>query len=190
VTKILITGGVRSGKSSYAERLAAGHGDRVTYVAPGPVPDPQADPEWAARVAAHQSRRPAGWVTVETIDLVAVLRDGGDPVLIDCLGTWVTALIDHLHGWDASPEVWRPEFDNRLADLIDTWRAADRPVIAVSNEVGWGVVPAYRSGRLFADLLGEVNRTVAAVSDQLVLMVAGRPMIIPPDPGRQHPDDQ
>ena len=180
----LITGGVRSGKSWYAEQLAASFGRPVTYLATGPRPGPD-DPEWAARVADHRARRPATWTTVETLDLAPVLTAATGPVLIDCLGTWVTAVIDELDGWDAPAAGWKPRFDDRTAALVAAWTTTAQPIIAVSNEVGWGVVPAYRSGRVFADLLGEVNRAIAAISDQLVLMVAGRPMIIPPAPGVQ-----
>ncbi len=118
--KVLVTGGMRSGKSRHAERLLAGE-PHVTYVAPGPVPDPVADPEWAARIATHQSRRPDHWVTVETRKIAAVLRDSAPPIMIDCLGTWLTATIDHLGTWDqplrrvvgrpsttSSPSFWTP----------------------------------------------------------------------------------
>jgi adenosylcobinamide kinase/adenosylcobinamide-phosphate guanylyltransferase len=178
--KVLITGGVRSGKSRHAEVLAteAAPDGLVRYVAPMPI-GPDADPEWAARVAAHRASRPTGWTTVETSDLAAVLADGDEPVLIDCLGTWVTAVVDELGTWEAPLPDWKPVFDQRVAAVVGAWQQADRMIIAVSNEVGWGVVPAYRSGRVFADLLGELNKTIAEVSDQLVLMVAGRPLIIP-----------
>jgi adenosylcobinamide kinase/adenosylcobinamide-phosphate guanylyltransferase len=181
----LITGGVRSGKSTYAEALAAraaGSTHQVCYVAPFSADrvDPAGDdPEWRARVAAHRARRPDSWRTVETTDLAGVLTADSDPILIDCLGTWVTALIDELGTWDEPLPTWKHRFDDQLTALLGAWQATDRVIVAVSNEVGWGVVPATRSGRVFADLLGEVNRAVAAVSDQLVLMVAGRPLIIP-----------
>jgi adenosylcobinamide kinase/adenosylcobinamide-phosphate guanylyltransferase len=173
--KVLITGGVRSGKSRYAEGLAteAAPDGLVRYVAPMPV-GPDADPEWAARIAVHRANRPSSWTTVETSDLAAVLAEGDEPVLIDCLGTWVTTVVDELGTWDAP----LPDFDQRVAAVVRAWQQTDRMIIAVSNEVGWGVVPAYRSGRVFADLLGELNRTIAELSDQLVLMVAGRPLII------------
>ena len=84
--RVLVTGGVRSGKSAHAESLLA---DRtaVRYVAPGPVHD---DADWAARITAHQARRPTSWSTVETHDLATALATD-QPVLVDCLGTWLTA---------------------------------------------------------------------------------------------------
>ena len=88
---VMITGGVRSGKSRYAELLLADE-PAVTYLAPGPNGD--SDPEWAARIAAHRLRRPASWTTVETADLAGALRAADQPVMIDCLGTWLTATID------------------------------------------------------------------------------------------------
>lgn len=173
--RTVVTGGVRSGKSTYAERLLAGE-PAVTYVAPGPVPDPAVDPEWAARVAAHQARRSEAWTTVETADVAAAVRAARTPVLIDCLGTWVTRTIDDLGTWDVPRAKWVGDFLARLDDLVDAWAGSDQSLVAVTNEVGWGVVPSYPSGRVFADLLGRTNQAIAAVSDRLVLMVAGRPL--------------
>src|SRR6476469_9939869 len=99
--RILVTGGVRSGKSTHAEGLVAdraGTGPAV-YVAAGPSPDAEADPDWVARVAAHRARRPATWSTDESGDPVAALSLGV-PVLVDCLGTWLTALIDAAAAWE------------------------------------------------------------------------------------------
>ncbi len=176
--RTVVTGGVRSGKSTYAERLLSGE-PAVTYVAPGPVPDPAADPEWAARVAAHRARRPDGWTTVETADVAAAVRAARTPVLVDCLGTWVTRTVDDLGTWDVPRREWVGDFLARLDDLVDAWARSDQLLVAVTNEVGWGVVPSYPSGRLFADLLGRTNQAVAAASDRLVLMVAGRPLELP-----------
>jgi adenosylcobinamide kinase/adenosylcobinamide-phosphate guanylyltransferase len=173
MARVLITGGVRSGKSAYAERLLANR-DRVTYVATGPVPDPARDPEWAARIALHRDRRPAEWATVETTDPAAVLRTADGPVLLDCLGTWLTRCIDSLGTWDMPLEQWRDRFQANLDELVHAWRDVGGPAVAVTNEVGWGVVPEHRSGRVFTDLLGRVNVAMAAASDEVLLVVAGR----------------
>ena len=171
--KILVTGGVRSGKSRYAESLLAGH-PQVTYLAPGAVPDPVADPEWAARVATHRAGRPAGWTTVETDRVADALRTHPAPFLLDCLGTWLTAVVDRLGTWDAPLRDWQPGFDEQLGDLVAAWRGAAGPAVAVTNEVGWGLVSEHRSGRVFTDLLGRTNQAVAAASDEVALVVAGR----------------
>ena len=171
--RTLVTGGVRSGKSAHAESLLSQQ-LRVTYVAPGQIPDPIADPDWAERVAQHQRRRPAGWTTVETVDVARAVDAAGGAVLVDCLGTWVTALMDELGGWERPVADWRPSFDGRVAALVEAWQRAAGPLVAVTNEVGMGVVPEHRSGRLFRDLLGTVNQRVAEVSDDVVLVIAGR----------------
>lgn len=169
----VVTGGVRSGKSRYAEELLTRQ-PSVMYVAPGPIPDPVTDPEWADRIAAHRDRRPAHWTTVETADVAAAVTGAEGAVLVDCLGTWVTAVVDELRGWDDPRGPWRDGFTERLHALTAAWSAAPGPVVAVTNEVGWGVVPAHASGRLFRDLLGTVNQRIAAASDDVVLVVAGR----------------
>jgi adenosylcobinamide kinase/adenosylcobinamide-phosphate guanylyltransferase len=164
--KVLVTGGVRSGKSTHAESLLASY-DEVTYVAPGPVRD---DADWAARVAAHQARRPASWTTLETGDLVHALRRRG-PVLVDCLGTWLTRFVDDAAMWDAPADEVTAHVETRTAEAV---AALGETVVLVTNEVGLGVVPEHRSGRLFRDLLGTVNQRFAAACDEVHLVVAGR----------------
>lgn len=171
--KILITGGVRSGKSHYAERLFAAE-PKVTYLAPGPVPDPVTDPEWATRIAAHRARRPAGWTTVETHRVAEALQESQRPVLLDDLGTWVSAVVDALGTWEVPLVDWQPAFDSELQTLVGAWQAFGDTAVAVTNEVGWGLVSQYRSGRVFTDLLGRTNQAIAAASDRVVLLVAGR----------------
>src|SRR5690606_15111871 len=99
LVKVLVTGGVRSGKSRHAESLLS-DAPAVTYVAPGPTVEEDADPDWAARIAAHRAARPAAWTTLETRDLTAALGATG-PVLVDCLGTWLTGVLDERHLWEA-----------------------------------------------------------------------------------------
>jgi len=172
-TRTLVSGGVRSGKSRIAEDLLSGE-PTVTYLAPGPVPDRSVDAEWADRIDAHRARRPAHWRTVETVDLAGCVEFETGAVLIDCLGTWVTAVVDSLGAWDRRLADWQPGFDEHLERLEQAWRAAPGPLVAVTNEVGWSVVPEHRSGRTFRDLLGRVNQRMAAASDDVLLVVAGR----------------
>lgn len=166
-TRTLILGGVRSGKSVRAERMLAGQ-ERVVYLAAGGPRD--GDPEWDRRVQRHRSRRPPEWQTVETSDIAAYLRRAELPVLVDCLGTWLAARMDRHGCWDGGP---LSAVDGDIDELIQAWRQCAVPVVAVSNEVGSGVVPDTASGRLFRDLLGVVNTRVAAECDDVVLMVAG-----------------
>ena len=169
--RTLVLGGARSGKSTTAERLLQAE-PAVTYVATGPAPT-AADTEWAARVGLHRDRRPSGWVTCETTAVDQVLRAAEQPVLVDCLGTWLTAVLDDVGAWDER-DGWRAGVDQRVDDLVAAWHGARTPTVAVSNEVGSGVVPATASGRLFRDELGRLNARIAAASEQVLLVVAGR----------------
>jgi len=171
--KVLVTGGVRSGKSFHAESLLVAE-PHVTYVAPGPEADIDTDPEWAARVAIHRARRPDHWDTIETHDLAAAVRGAEGAVLIDCLGTWLTSVIDELDGWDQLRDDWEPVLHDRLADTVEAISEHEGTVVAVTNEVGMSVVPEHRSGRVFRDLLGIVNQRVAQECDDVLLVVAGR----------------
>lgn len=168
--RVLVTGGVRSGKSRHAESLLTGP---VTYLAPGPVQD---DADWAARVAAHRSRRPADWTTVESHDLVGVLAAAPGHVMVDCLGTWLTAVVDDRGLWEAATDevtgLIGGMAEEAAAVLALRDPAAD--TVLVTNEVGLGVVPEHRSGRLFRDLLGLVNQRIAAACDEVHLVIAGR----------------
>jgi len=169
--RVLVTGGVRSGKSRHAESLLAG--GPATYVAPAPIVD---DADWAARIAAHQARRPATWTTLETRDLAEALRVEG-PVLVDCLGTWLTGVVDEHDLWEwPTPDV-EAAVGVLLREAVEVLRRRD-DVVLVTNEVGLGVVPEHRSGRLFRDLLGLVNQELAAACDEVHLVVAGRVLVL------------
>jgi len=154
-----VLGGSRSGKSAFAESLLAG-APAVEYLATAAA-DP-GDAEWTARIAAHQARRPPHWSTLETSNNVAeVLRRDGVPVLIDSITLWLSAGLD-----DAG----------RIDDLCSAWGASARRVVAVSDEVGSGVVPATDAGRRFRDALGELNQRLAAAADDVYLVIAGLPL--------------
>ncbi len=175
--RVLITGGARSGKSAEAERRLLAEPE-VVYVATSMPPDPS-DQEWSARIATHRDRRPPSWTTLETRDLVPLLRTPGPPLLIDDIGLWVAALLDDPG-----------ELAARTAELVEAWRFAARTVVAVTNEVGSGVVPATPAGRQFRDALGRVNAALAAAADEVWHLVAGIPTPLRPAPTRNEPAGQ
>lgn len=152
---VLVLGGARSGKSEVAERLLDGP---VTYVATADVGD---DEDMAARVRRHQERRPASWTTVESgPDLPATLASLPEgPVLVESLGTWIARAPDLRVDLDA---------------LVEALRTRRGTTVVVSEEVGMGVHPETEVGRRFRDALGEANRRVADVADEVLLVVAGR----------------
>jgi adenosyl cobinamide kinase/adenosyl cobinamide phosphate guanylyltransferase len=154
----LVLGGTRSGKSEVAESLvtAAAGGHRVTYVATGSP----SDEDMAARIAAHRARRPEEWATAEAgADLVAILAAVEGPALVDSLGGWVAAHQDLA-----------PDGDGLCQALV----ARTATTVVVSEEVGLGVHAPTEPGRRFADALGELNRAVADIADDVLLVVAGR----------------
>jgi len=166
--RMLVLGGSRSGKSAFAESLLAGE-PAVDYLAT--AADRPDDPEWAERLRRHRERRPAAWRTVETADVASVLDVAGAPVLLDSVTTWLARRIDDAGIWDDP----RPDLEPLLRDLVDPWFTTPRTVVAVSDEVGSGVVPATASGRLFRDALGLLNQRLAAAADEVYLVVAGIP---------------
>jgi adenosylcobinamide kinase/adenosylcobinamide-phosphate guanylyltransferase len=165
--RTLVLGGARSGKSEEAELRVAARPE-VTYVAT--AADPGGDREWSARIAAHRVRRPAWWTTVETLDLPAVLADADGTLLIDSIGGWITGLADGI-GW---VDRWDEAISPRVEELVAAWRDTAAHVVAVSDEAGLSVVPESRVGRVFRDVLGQVNRRLAAESEAAALVVAGR----------------
>ena len=169
MSRVLVLGGARSGKSSHAEALLAGRAD-VTYLATSsPSRD---DAEWAGRVAAHRARRPPSWTTVETTAPSDLLRGG--PILVDSVTTWVAALMDETGVWDDEPGA-ADRLAGRCDALVNAWTMTAADVVAVSDEVGLGVVPETRSGRLFRDTLGAVNQRLAGTADEVWFVVAGLP---------------
>jgi adenosyl cobinamide kinase/adenosyl cobinamide phosphate guanylyltransferase len=159
---VLLVGGARSGKSRLAVRLAAETAAPVVFVATGEA----GDEEMADRIARHRAERPAGWTTVETptgLREAIEAAPAGATVVVDCLSFWVANVFE---GRPAS-EV---EDEAREAAAL----AAGRTTIAVTNEVGLGVVPATPLGRAYRDALGRVNAIWAEAADEAYLVVAGR----------------
>jgi uroporphyrin-III C-methyltransferase / precorrin-2 dehydrogenase / sirohydrochlorin ferrochelatase len=169
--RVLVLGGARSGKSAAAEGMVAGGGP-VDYVATG-APPGSGDAEWDTRVAEHKQRRPPHWRTVETLGLAEVLAAPGPaPVVVDCLTTWLARVMDDCGAWDdADGTAWA--LTERIEQVLQAWRHTRRQVIAVSNEIGSGVVPDTASGRRFRDELGQLNARIAADSDEVWLCTAG-----------------
>jgi len=163
----LVLGGVRAGKSSYAQKLAM-EGERVLFVGTAEA----GDQEMAERIQAHKNNRPSGWDTLEeplnlTAGLEPLLNDY-DTVLIDCLTLWVSNLL--LRDEDATG---LKDIPTLAQELLALYKRGQASWIIVSNEVGLGVVPPTEMGRAYADELGRVNQMMAAEADAVYYMVAG-----------------
>lgn len=161
---ILVTGAARSGKSEWAETLATGMDNSIIYLATAQIKSE--DQEWYLRIQKHQQRRPSSWQTVEVpIELVAAINHWSlsGCLLIDSLGTWVANLLEQ------SDEAWQKNTTKLLESLI----MAKTDVILVAEETGWGVVPAYETGRKFRDRLGDLSRQIGAIADSVYLVTGG-----------------
>jgi len=166
-----VLGGTRSGKSRHAEDLLPADG-RVRYVATARRRTD--DPEWSARIDLHRARRPPSWTTLEDVDVAAVVRAGGGPLLVDDLATWLTGVLDDSGAWEA--RAVPAAVGAAVEELVAAVAAAPDRVVLVSAEVGLGVVPETPAGRIFRDELGALNAALAAVCDEVVLLVAGLPL--------------
>jgi adenosylcobinamide kinase/adenosylcobinamide-phosphate guanylyltransferase len=168
----LVLGGVRSGKSRYAQQLGD-QVERVLFVATAPASG--SDDEMRAKIERHRADRPADWATAEEpLELARVLTEQGagyDLAIVDCLTLFVANL---LH----AEEVNNGILDRQARALCAALAASPCDVVLVSNEVGSGVVPAYALGRRFRDALGELNQRVAAAADDVLLLVAGLPLAL------------
>ena len=175
--RTLVLGPASSGKSALAEDLLAAE-PAVLYAATGPAPSAD-DPTWSDRVRAHRGRRPAWWGTDETGDVARLLAAPGPPLLVDALGTWVAAVMDAAGAWDDAPG-WQGRVEGEVDAVVAAWRQARRRVVAVGEEVGWGVVPAAAGVSAFRDVLGGLARRLAAESERVLLVVAGRVLELGP----------
>jgi adenosylcobinamide kinase/adenosylcobinamide-phosphate guanylyltransferase len=166
----LVLGGARSGKSRYAEALVARHPGARLYIATAEA----GDAEMAERIRRHQAERGAGWRTIEApLDLVAALEAHarpGAPILVDCLTLWLSNLMG------AGRDV------ERASDGLVAWlRTAPCPIVLVSNEVGFGIVPDNEVARRFRDHVGRLNQIIASLADCAVLIAAGLPLVLKGD---------
>ncbi len=180
---VLILGGARSGKSTFAERLAARSGRSVAFIAtatPG-------DEDMRRRIARHRATRPQGWYTLEEpLRLAAAVRQAAehaDVLLLDCMALWLANWFgqqgdidfEQASGASAISDAYTGGVLQDIEELLDTVAALSphKTLIVVSNEVGLGIVPAYALGRIYRDILGWVNQRLARVADRVYLMVAG-----------------
>lgn len=170
----LILGGARSGKSSYAERLAAESGLAVRYLATAAA----GDAEMQARIERHRQQRPAHWaVHEEPLRLSEAIRahtDPGELLLVDCLTLWLSNQLLHPS---------EPDLERLREELCEALAACPGEVVLVSNEVGMGIVPMGELSRRFADHAGWLNQAVARVADRVTLVAAGLPLALKSGPG-------
>ncbi|WP_197374735.1 bifunctional adenosylcobinamide kinase/adenosylcobinamide-phosphate guanylyltransferase [Mycolicibacterium baixiangningiae] len=169
--RTLVLGGIRSGKSQWAEADIAAASGAVRYLATGARPG--SDDEWAQRVAAHRERRPSGWVTAETTEVPGALRaDPTTATLVDDIGGWLAAEMDRCGAWTGG------SVTSAADALVAAVAGFTAPLALVSPEVGLTVVPATAAGRRFADELGSLNQRLAATCERVVLIVAGQPITV------------
>ena len=183
---ILILGGARSGKSTFADRLAASSGRSVAFIATATA----GDDEMRERIARHRASRPQGWHTLEEpLDLVRAVRQAAelaDVLLLDCVTLWLGNMLlqepgqhDKIGEGEEEFNTTGGLFDDRAVKEIEALLVAvkslgpNKTLIVVTNEVGLGIVPANPLGRLYRDTLGYVNQRLAQAADHVYLMVAG-----------------
>jgi adenosylcobinamide kinase / adenosylcobinamide-phosphate guanylyltransferase len=175
--RTLVLGGIRSGKSRWAESAIAGAlppDQPVRYLATGF--DDGGDPGWSQRIAVHRQRRPSHWSTVETASVAMELRGQfTTPTLVDDIGGWLTAVLDRNDAWSGDNDVSVAIDCEELYAAVNAFAAA---LVLVSPEAGLSVVPATAEGLRFVDELGTINQRLAAICDRVVLIVAGQAMTV------------
>ena len=168
-----ITGGARSGKSDFAEKLAKGFGEQLCYLATAQT----LDSEMCERVKKHRERRDADWQTVEEPYLLSQALEGCDgkyqAIMVDCITLWLSNLLfrHEKYGNDIEARIFED-----VRSLETTLQGMVTPVIMVSNEVGMGIVPENRLARLFRDIAGKTNQSLAAAADEVHVVISGIPL--------------
>ena len=169
----LVTGGARSGKSRFAEKLAEGYAPQRGYIATGQA----GDAEMAERIARHRGRRGSDWETVEEpLELAgAIARIDGtySVVLVDCITLWLSNMLFHCEGGAS-------EALQRVVSFTESFPAFSTPLVIVTNEVGMGIVPEHPLARSFRDLAGEANELIAARADEVYVTISGMPLKLKP----------
>ena len=176
-TITLILGGARSGKSSYAQRLAEESGKSVTFLATAQA----LDEEMSVRIQKHRDERPASWETLELLLGISshVEQIKTDVVVLDCMTLLVTNLLMQFVKDDLVDEMpFTDAIQKEVDELIKKIREHKQEWLIISNEVGLGLVPPYQMGRVYRDLLGWSNQRLARAADKVILMVAGIPMVV------------
>lgn len=181
---VLVLGGARSGKSSFAQELARTSGLKVVYIATAQA----TDPEMAARIKQHQDQRPAAWRTIEApLDVVpSVQVEAGlrQVILLDCLSVWVAnVLFRGIFPAEGQKELDLPSGRQeyvleQVERLTSVMQGAEASLVVVTNEVGMALVPEYQAGRIYRDVLGMANQVVAKAAARVYLVVAGIPVLI------------
>ena len=174
---ILIIGGARSGKSSFAESLAQKMGENITYIATAQA----LDEEMRERIVEHRKRRPKNWQTVEeTVQVDRIIEEVGSRtgvIIIDCMTLLVSNLISDYNE-ESSREIFASKVKEKIEQIIEASLKCLATVIIVSNEVGSGLVPTNTTGRFYRDILGQANQSIARNADLVYLLVAGIPLLI------------
>ena len=164
----LVTGGARSGKSGFAQRMAQGREGRKVFIATARA----GDDEMKLRIEQHRRERPESWHTIEEpcrlVQAVERCRGSYEVVLIDCIGLWISNLLQA----DAAED----EILQKVDAVLARCRTSGACVIIVSNETGMGIVPDNRLSRLFRDVLGKTNQELARAADEVFFLVAGIPL--------------
>lgn len=178
---ILVTGGARSGKSTYAEKLVKEHGNEVMYIATS-IPF---DDEMKDRVRKHRERRPDNWHTFEGYSDLKKVYDNHDSfqvILLDCVTVMITNLLFEKAGEDFDSldsnkiNIIEKNIMDEVEDFISAVKRNPETAVLVTNELGSGIVPEYKSGRVFRDIAGRVNQYIASMADEVYIAISGIPL--------------
>jgi adenosylcobinamide kinase/adenosylcobinamide-phosphate guanylyltransferase len=175
-TLVLMLGGARSGKSSYAQSLAEATGQSVTFIATAQA----LDEEMSARIQKHRAERPANWETLEIpFEIASRVQVKSNIVILDCVTLLISNLLMQFVKNDIVDEApYLAAVQKEINGLISLLRSSDQDWLIISNEVGMGLVPPYQMGRVYRDAIGWANQRLAREADKVIFMVAGIPTTI------------